>query len=400
MLEKHKKIIVIGGGILGLSIARRLVMKGYKNLIIIEKEKSIANHQSSRNSGVMHSGLYYKPDSLKADLTRKGISLLKNYCNENSIRWEECGKVVVAVELNEIEKIEKLFIRGQENGLKGLKKLSCKEVNAIEPYVNSKAGILVPEESIVDYLEVANKFKEEVISLGGSIKYSSKVKAVKNLINSQELLLENGEVINGEVIISAAGVYSDKLAKILGIEIDNKQTLPFRGEYFMLKPEFKYLVKGLIYPVPNPSLPFLGVHFTKTINGDIEAGPNAVLALAREGYNWQTINFGELYESLSYIGLQKFILKYPLITAGEFIRSISKNIFINSLQRLIPDIKSNMILPGIAGVRAQLMNTKGGLEQDFDIRIKGNIISILNAPSPAATSCLSISEYVVNLLTN
>ena len=168
----------------------------------------------------------------------------------------------------------------------------------------------------------------------------------------------------------------------------------------MLKPEFKYLVKGLIYPVPNPSLPFLGVHFTKTINGDIEAGPNAVLALAREGYNWQTINFGELYESLSYIGLQKFILKYPLITAGEFIRSISKNIFINSLQRLIPDIKSNMILPGIAGVRAQLMNTKGGLEQDFDIRIKGNIISILNAPSPAATSCLSISEYVVNLLTN
>ena len=400
MLERHKKIIVIGGGILGLSIARRLVMKGYRNLIILEKEKSFAKHQSSRNSGVMHSGLYYKPNSLKAELTRRGISTLKSYCSENSIKWEECGKVVVAVEFNESERLEKLLIRGKENGLRGLKKLTSKEVNTIEPYVNSKAGILVPEESIVDYAEVANKFKEEIISYGGSIKYSSKVIALNNLINSQELLLENGEVINGEVIISAAGLYSDKLAKILGIEISSKQILPFRGEYYTIKPKYKYLVKGLIYPVPNPSLPFLGVHFTKRINGEIEAGPNAVLALAREGYNWQNINFGELYESLSYIGLQKFILKYPITTASEFIRSISKTIFLNSLQRLIPDIKSNMILPGLAGVRAQLMNTNGDLEEDFDIRIKGNIISVLNAPSPAATSSLSISEYVVNLLIN
>ena len=399
MLEKHKKIIVIGGGILGLSIARRLMMQGYRNLIVLEKEKSVANHQSSRNSGVMHSGLYYKPNSLKANLTRKGISLLKHYCNENSIRWEECGKVVIAVEPNEMERLEKLFIRGQENGLRGLQKLSSKEVNAIEPYVNSKAGILVPEESIVDYKAVARKFKEEIISLGGSIRYSSKVTAVRHLINSQELFLENGEVINAEVIISATGLYSDKLAKLLGIEVDKKQTLPFRGEYFMIKPLFKYLVKGLIYPVPNPSLPFLGVHFTKMINGNIEAGPNAVLALAREGYNWRTINFEELYESLSYIGLRKFILKYPLITANEFIRSLSKTIFINSLQKMIPDIRSHMLVPGIAGVRAQLMNIKGDLEQDFDIRINGNIVSILNAPSPAATSSLSISEYIVDLLT-
>lgn len=399
MIEQHKKIIIIGGGILGLSIARQLMIRGFKNLTIVEKDDSIALHQSSRNSGVMHSGLYYKPNSLKANLSRKGILLLKDYCNKNSIKWEQCGKIVVASEFSEIDRLEKLFVRGQANGLKGIKKLSSKEVNSFEPYVNAKAGIIVPEESIVNYLDVANKFKEEIISLGGSIKYSSKVVDVKLFINYQELILENGEVIDGEIIISAAGIYSDKLAKILNIDIDNKQILPFRGEYYLLKPSFEYLVKGLIYPVPNPTLPFLGVHFTKLIKGGVEAGPNAVLALAREGYKWQIINLRELYESLSYIGLQKFILKYPLVTSSEILRSLLKPIFVKSLQRLIPDIKGNMLSSGNAGIRAQLINTKGDLEQDFDIRIKDNIVLILNAPSPAATSSLSISEYVVDIIT-
>ncbi len=399
MIEKNKKVIVIGGGILGLSIARQLMMRGYRNLTILEKNESIALHQSSRNSGVMHSGLYYEPNSLKANLSRKGIYLLKNYCNKNSIKWKECGKVVVATESSEIERLEKLFVRGQANGLRGLKKLTAKEVNSIEPYVNAKAGIIVPEESIVDFLDVANKYKEEIISLGGLIKYSSKVVGVNHFINYQEIILENGEVINGEIIISAAGLYGDTLAKMLNIDIAEKQILPFRGEYYELKPSFEYLVKGLIYPVPHPSLPFLGVHFTKMINGKVEAGPNAVLALAREGYTWKTINFNELYESLTYIGLQRFILRYPLITSSEIIRSLSKKLYVKSLKRIIPDIKEKMLTPGTAGVRAQLMNNKGNLEQDFDIKIKGNTISILNAPSPAATSSLSISEYVVDLIT-
>ena len=399
MITQNKKIIVIGGGILGLSIARQLMIRGYKKVTILEKNESIALHQSSRNSGVMHSGLYYEPNSLKANLSRKGIFLLKNYCNKNSIKWEECGKIVVSTETSELEGLEKLFVRGQSNGLRGIKKLSSKEVNSIEPYVNAKAGIIVPEESVVNYLDVANKFKEEIISFGGTIKYFSKVVDVKFFIDHKELILENGEVINGEIIISAAGIYSDKLAKVLNIEIDNKKIIPFRGEYYLLKPSFEYLVKGLIYPVPNPSLPFLGVHFTKLIKGGVEAGPNAVLALAREGYKWKIINLGELYESLSYIGLQKFILKYPLITSIEILRSISKPLFVKSLQRLIPDIKENMLTSGNAGVRAQLMNTQGDLEQDFDIRIKDNIVLILNAPSPAATSSLSISEYVVDTIT-
>ena len=399
MITQNKKIIIIGGGILGLSIARQLMIRGYKNLTILEKNESIALHQSSRNSGVMHSGLYYEPNSLKANLSRKGILLLKKYCTKNSIKWEECGKIVVSTEPSEIERLEKLFIRGQANGLKGIKKLSSKEVNSIEPYVNAKAGILVPEESIVNYLDVANKFKEEIISLGGSIKYFSKVVDAKFLINHKELILESGDIIYGEIIISAAGIHSDKLAKVLNIEIDNKKIIPFRGEYYLLKPSFEYLVKGLIYPVPNPSLPFLGVHFTKLIKGGVEAGPNAVLALAREGYKWKIINLGELYESLSYIGLQKFILKYPLITSSEILRSLSNKLFVKSLQRLIPDLKENMLFRGNAGIRAQLMNTKGDLEQDFDIRIKDNIVLILNAPSPAATSSLSISEYIVDKIT-
>ena len=400
MISQSKRIVIVGGGILGLSIARNFLLKGFKNLTLLEKEECVANHQSSRNSGVMHAGLYYDPKSLKANLSRKGIVMMKDFCNENSISWEECGKVVVATEENEIERLDKLYKRGTSNGLKGIKKINSKEVNLIEPYVNAKAAILVPEESIVNYKKVASKYEEEIVSLGGKIQCSSKVIGIKHLIDSEEILLENGEIISGEVIISTAGLYSDKIAKMLRFDIDKKQTLPFRGEYYLLKPEYEYLVKGLIYPVPNPTLPFLGVHFTKMIDGGVEAGPNAVLALAREGYDWKTINLFELYESLSYSGLQKFILKYPLITAGEVIRSLSKQVFVKSLKKLIPDISGEMIIKGPAGIRAQLMNNNGGLEQDFDIRIKGNVISVLNAPSPAATSSLSISEYIVESLIN
>ena len=399
MITKYKKIIIVGGGILGLSIGRKFLIEGYKNITILEKEDSIAKHQSSRNSGVMHAGLYYDPKSIKAFLCRKGILLIKDYCNKNNINWEECGKVVIASEEEHLNILENLFQRGITNGLKGIKKVNQREVNKIEPYVKAKGGIFVPEESIVDFKEVAAKYKDEILSLGGSIKYNSKVVEFQNLLDSEKLIFENGDSITGDIIISAAGLYGDILAKILKIDIEKKQILPFRGEYYLLKPDFQYLVKSLIYPVPNPNLPFLGVHFTRLIDGSVEAGPNAVLSCAREGYNWKTWNLRELYESISYSGFQKFILNYPLITAGELLRSLSKTIFVESLRKLIPDIKSEMLISGPAGVRAQLMNKSGGLEQDFDIRIKGNLISVLNAPSPAATSSLSIAEYVFDLIT-
>ena len=399
MISKNKEIVIIGCGIIGLALGRKFIIDGYKKIKFIEKEASVAKHQSSRNSGVMHAGLYYKPNSLKAQLSREGIVLMKDYCSKNSINWEECGKIVAAREQNEINRLENLLIRGKKNNLKGLKLLNTKEINFYEPYLEAKAGILVPEESIVSYFDVAKKFEEEIIAKGGLINLSSKVIKIKKNLDSFLIILENGEEIYADIIISTAGLYSDKISKMMGFDLENKKILPFRGEYFLLKKDYKYLVKNLIYPVPNPSLPFLGVHLTRMINGDVEAGPNAILALAREGYDWSIINYKELYEAITYKGIWNFIKSYPITTTGELLRSIFKSIFLKSLQRFIPDIKSEMITSAPSGVRAQLMNPDGSLEQDFDIKIKGNLISVLNAPSPAATSSLSIASYIFKYLT-
>lgn len=391
-----KRIVIIGAGIVGLAVARELSINGHRDITIIEKESNIATHQSSRNSGVMHAGLYYKPRSLKAELSREGINMLKKYCSSNHISWNECGKVVVSTKKNQSNQIDKLFYNGQKNNLSGLKKITSQEVNKIEPYVNAIEGIYVPEESVVSYKEVAECLLKEVNTLGVKVKFNSKFK--KYLREKKEILLANNEKIKAEVIISASGLYGDKVAKLLDLNIDNQMILPFRGEYYYLKDKFKYLVQGLIYPIPSPKFPFLGVHFTKMIDGEIEAGPNAVLAMAREGYDWQTINLEELKESLLYPGLRNFVKKYPLITFGEIARSFSKKLFVKSLKDFIPDIEENMLIKGDSGVRAQLINTSGDLIEDFDIRVKGNIASILNAPSPAATSSLAIAKYVVDYL--
>ena len=394
------KITIIGGGIVGLAIARSLLLKGYKNVIIFEKDNDIATHQSSRNSGVMHAGLYYKPGSLKANLSRDGIIKMKKYCTENNIKWEECGKIVVANKTNQKERLENLFERGKKNNLKNIKILDKSEIHKIEPYVNARLGIYVPEESIVNYKKVAVSFGEEVKSHGGNIYTKTSIKSHKfDLVRNKYILFsQDGESFESDLVISSAGLYSDKVALNFGININRMQTIPFRGEYYILKPEYKYLVNNLIYPLPDPNLPFLGVHFTKLINGEIEAGPNAVLALAREGYNWNTINPKELWEALKYPGLWKFISKYPGVTTGEILRSLIKPIFVNSLRKLIPDIKSEMLLKGDSGIRAQLMHLDGKLEDDFCIKKSGNIISILNAPSPAATSSIAIADYLIRFL--
>ena len=391
-----KKIVIIGAGIVGLSIARELSKNGQKNITVIEKESNIAVHQSSRNSGVMHAGLYYKPGSLKAEFARRGIKLMKNYCRRNNISWNECGKVVVAVKRNETVELEKLLNNGEKNKLVGLRRLNRREINQIEPYLNAYEGIHVPEESIVNFKKVSESFLKELKTLSIKVKYNSKFINYKK--ENHEITLESGEKIEADIIISASGLYSDKVTKLLGLDINNQQIIPFRGEYYNFKDDFNHLVKGLIYPVPSPKLPFLGVHLTKTINGSIEAGPNAVLAMSREGYDWKQFDAEEIFESLSYPGLRNFILKYPLITLGEIFRSLSKKIFVRSLKTLIPEVEEDMLIKGNSGVRAQLMNTQGDLIQDFDIRVTSNIVSILNAPSPAATSSLAIAKYVVNFL--
>tara|TARA_S200000501_G_scaffold247848_1_gene232193 strand:- start:1663 stop:2853 length:1191 start_codon:yes stop_codon:yes gene_type:complete len=391
-----KKIVIIGAGIIGLSLALELLKRGHKNVILLEKENEIAKHQSSRNSGVMHAGLYYKPESLKSKLCRDGINLMKTYCNKNSIKWDECGKIVIANNSLEENRLSELFERGQKNNLKGIQKIKSNQISKLEPYVKANSAIFVPEESIVNYKEVANSYLNQILSYGGSVKYFSKVKKIRNKNSRKVIYLENDEVFDADIIISSTGVYSDKLAEMMGIDINRQKIIPFRGEYYLLKDEFKYLVKGLIYPVPNPSFPFLGVHLTKMIDGNVEAGPNAVLALAREGYSWRIINFREFVESITYKGIRKFILKYPLTTFGEISRSLSKGLFVDSLKKLIPDLNESMFYKGNSGIRAQLMNLKGDLIQDFDIKTSGNLISILNAPSPAATSSLAIAKYVAD----
>lgn len=391
-----KKILIVGAGIVGLSIARNLCNKGFKKVIILEKEKEIASHQSSRNSGVMHAGLYYKPGSLKAELSRKGIKLMKKYCTDNKIEWEECGQVVVANDNQEIKRLDQLFYRGLKNNLIGIKRLKKDEVNKYEPYVNAKEAIFIPEESIVNYKNVANSYLNEILALGGQIIFDAKISKMTSKNEEKILTLNNGEIISTDIIIVCAGLYTDKVSESVGIDIEKQRVIPFRGEYYLLKKEYRHLVKGLIYPVPNPNFPFLGSHFTKMINGNVEAGPNAVLALAREGYEWGILNFEECLESLTYEGLRKFIFKYPFTSFEEITRSLIKPLFVKNLQRLIPEIRSDMLTKGESGVRAQLMNRNGNLIQDFDIRVQDSLISILNAPSPAATSSIAIADYVIN----
>tara|TARA_B100000963_G_scaffold362020_1_gene402144 strand:- start:11069 stop:12262 length:1194 start_codon:yes stop_codon:yes gene_type:complete len=394
----NQRIIIIGAGIVGLAICRELLLKGYKKVTIIDKEKSIASHQSSRNSGVMHAGLYYKPGSLKATLSRQGIKYMKTYCKEKKINFEECGKIVIAKNKKEIPYLEDLLEKGKKNNLQGIQKISNKEINKREPYVEANSGILVPEESIVSYLEVSNKFLEDIMNLGGNLILNTKIVKLEENFNSKSLYSSNKERFDADIIISSSGLYSDKVSEILGFKTKNKKIIPFRGEYYCFKKEYRYFVNNLIYPVPDPNFPFLGVHFTKMINGDIEAGPNAVLALAREGYDWNKINLSELLESLNFSGLRNFVIKYPKTTLNEFLRSINKFLFIKSLKEYIPDLELKMFIKGNSGVRAQLMNEKGNLIQDFEISHNENYISILNAPSPAATSSIAIAKYVANYL--
>ncbi len=394
----NQKIIVIGAGIVGLAISRELLMRGYKDVTIIEKENQIASHQSSRNSGVMHAGLYYKPGSLKAELSRSGINKMKKYCRNRDIKFEECGKIVVAKNHSEIENLNKLYERGLANNLEGIRKLKSKEILQREPYICAKNAILVPEESIVSYSEVAKNFLYDVKNLGGKIFLNTKIIKIKETLNEKELTSENNLKFKGDILISSTGLYSDKFARMLGFNINKKQIIPFRGEYFCLKKEYNYFVKNLIYPVPDPKFPFLGVHFTRMINNNVEAGPNAVLALSREGYTWGNINIFEFLESLNFPGLRNFIIKHPMITLNEFLRSISKEIFVKSLKEFIPELTLDMFIKTQSGVRAQLMDISGNLIQDFDILKRNNCIAILNAPSPAATSSLAIAKYVVNFL--
>lgn len=388
--------VIIGGGIVGLSSAYHLKLQNPKlNVVVIEKESHLAAHQTGHNSGVIHSGIYYKPGSLKAKNCINGYNMLIDFCNTNDIPYELCGKLIVATSQNELPELDKLYKRGLENGLDKISLLSAEEAKEIEPHVNVVKAIKVPYTGIIDYTLVTEKLSELFIKLGGEVFTGYKVEAIKTFYNWSEIVTPQ-KTFTAVSYINCAGLYSDKIAGFTEKELDTK-IIPFRGEYYMLKPEKRNLVKHLIYPVPDPNFPFLGVHFTRMIDGSVEAGPNAVMAFKREGYKMSDVDIEEFFESLTWPGFQKVMLKYYKTGLGEFYRSFSKAAFTKALQRLIPAVQEDDLIPAEAGVRAQACDKFGGLIDDFKIISSSGAIHILNAPSPAATSSLSIGNTIARM---
>jgi len=388
----HNDIIVVGGGIVGLATALKL--SETKKVLVIEKESEVARHQTGNNSGVIHSGLYYKPGSLKATNCIRGYNLLINFCQLHEIPFDLCGKIVVATEEHELPLLKNLYDRGLQNGLQNLKKLRQGELKEYEPHVAGIEGIFVPQTGIVDYKRVSEKYLELITRNGSHVIFGEKVANIK-LGRTVDVITDKSNY-TADLVINCAGLYSDKVARLTSQNI-NVKIIPFRGEYYKLRKEKESLVKNLIYPVPDPNFPFLGVHFTRMMRGGVEAGPNAVLAFSREGYRKSDINLAELAESLAWPGFQKVAFKYWKTGVGEMYRSFSKAAFTRALQKLLPAIEASDLVEGGAGVRAQACDRTGGLVDDFMIYEEQQVINVCNAPSPAATSSLSIGETVAAL---
>jgi L-2-hydroxyglutarate oxidase len=389
-------VAIVGAGIVGLATALQLKRdKPALNVVVIEKENKVAAHQTGNNSGVIHSGIYYKPGSLKAKNCIDGYHMLIDFCKTYDVPYELCGKIIVATSESELPALDAIYQRGIENRLEGLRYINREEIQAMEPHTAGIKGIVVPQTGIVDYKVVAEKYAEIFRQLGGVIKLNTKVTGVKTISEGIQVRTSSGD-LDAALIINCAGLYCDKVAAYTIPDLQVK-IIPFRGEYYALKKEKRNLVKNLIYPVPDPNFPFLGVHFTRRIDGEIEAGPNAVLAFQREGYKKSQINLPELFESLTWGGFIKVAKKYWRTGFGEFYRSFSKPAFTEALQKLLPEIKAEDLEKGGAGVRAQACDKEGGLIDDFYIKELPGQIHVLNAPSPAATSSLSIGKTIAGL---
>lgn len=389
-----KRVAVIGGGIVGLATACQLLLRcPGTRLLLLEKEGGPGRHQTGHNSGVLHCGLYYKPGSAKARLAVQGIRSMVAFCAEHDVPHELCGKIVVATKEEEIPRLHALHERGIANGLEGLRVLRPEQLREIEPHVAGLAGLHVPQEGIVDYLAVADAMVSEIRAKGGEIRFSSEVIQLRNG-RSWTIQTTSGDY-EADFLINCAGLHCDRVSRMAGNR-DSTRIVPFRGEYYKIKPRRQYLVRNLIYPVPDPKFPFLGVHFTRLIHGGVEAGPNAVLAFAREGYRSTDVSIRDMVETLTYRGFWKFFMRYPVMCWEEFKRSYSKALFCRSLQRLVPQLEINDLDQGGAGVRAQALSPRGELVQDFYFVRQSKALHVLNAPSPAATASLAIGDEVID----
>jgi L-2-hydroxyglutarate oxidase len=393
----HKRVIIIGGGIVGLATACKLSRRcPSAHVAVLEKEDRVCAHQSGHNSGVLHAGLYYKPGSLKARLAVSGVREMVEFCRQRSVPHEICGKLVVAADESEVPRLRSLHQRGTQNGLEGLRFLNAGQMREIEPHVGGVAALHVPQEGIVDYARVCEAMRTEIETRGGAVLLGAKVTSLE-LKNGEWRIRTSAGDQAADFLINCAGLHCDRVSMLAG-EKREVRIVPFRGEYYQIKPERRHLVRNLIYPVPDPQFPFLGVHFTRLIHGGIEAGPNAVLAFAREGYRKTDIKLADLWDALTFSGLWRFLSKHKRMSWEELRRSFSQRLFCESLQKLVPDIRAEDLSPGGAGVRAQAMSPDGNLVQDFCLLNRPRALHVLNAPSPAATASLAIGEEISNLV--
>jgi len=393
--KKQYDVAIIGGGIIGCATAMALTRDKDVSVVVLEAESKLAAHQTGNNSGVIHSGLYYKPGSLKAKNCVQGREAMYRFCEAFGIDFERCGKVVVATDDQEIPMLNTLEERGRANGLEGLRRLSAEELKEHEPFVVGIDGLFVPDTGIVDYSRVTEKFAEIAQANGCEILLNTRVRDCEQISEGLILKTTQGNV-RCKNLVNCAGLQSDRVAKMCGVQPGLK-IVPFRGEYYELVPERQHLVKNLIYPVPDLSFPFLGVHFTRMVQGGVEAGPNAVLAFKREGYKKTSFSVKDSLEILTYGGFIKLIKPYWKMGFGEMARSFSKKAFVRALQRLIPELGSDDIHPGGAGVRAQALEPTGVLVDDFRIVEAEKMIHVLNAPSPAATAAISIGDHIASM---
>ena len=396
MTANRFDVAIVGGGIVGLATAWQLLQR-YPRLrpLVLDKEPTVAAHQTGHNSGVLHSGIYYKPGSLRAVNCRSGKRAMEEFCAAHGVPFEICGKVIVATSQSELPQLEKIYDRGQQNGVR-CELVGPERLKELEPHAPGVKAIHVPEAGIVNYAAVSRKLAELITAGGGEVRCLARVLAVKE--NGDQIALEStaGEFA-ADYVVTCAGLHSDRVAKLTGIQPE-AQIVPFRGEYFELEHESQHLCRNLIYPVPDPSFPFLGVHFTRMIEGGVECGPNAVLAFAREGYRKTDVNLADLCETLAFPGFRKLAWKYWRTGAGEMWRSLSKSAFVRALRHLVPEITSEDLVPARSGVRAMAVAPDGAMVDDFVIQPRGRIVNVLNAPSPAATSALNIGKLVVEKL--
>ncbi|HET9410001.1 MAG TPA: L-2-hydroxyglutarate oxidase [Candidatus Sulfotelmatobacter sp.] len=396
MTDSHYDLIVIGAGVVGLAVAREIATRYPRlRLLVLEKEDQVARHQSGHNSGVIHSGIYYKPGSLKARLCVTGARAMVEFCREHGIPHKVCGKVIVATRPEELPRLEELRKRGEQNGLIGVRQISPEELREIEPHAGGLAALFVPSTGITDFAQVCRKYVELITQAGGTVLNAARASAVKR--NSNEIVIETPRgAFSAQAVINCAGLFSDQISRMAG-DIPEVMIVPFRGEYYRLVPERAALVRTLIYPVPDPRFPFLGVHFTRRVSDMVDAGPNAVLALRREGYKKTDFSLDDVASWMTYSGFWRMGLHYWRSAIGEYYRSLSKSAFVRDSQRLLPEIREADLVPEGAGVRAQAIKPDGTLLDDFYFVPSRNMLHVLNVPSPAATASLMVAKEVVNV---